>query len=165
MLGKDTVNGLRLKNVDSGDESVLSVEEVFVAVGQKPNSAFAAKLGVELDPSGAIRVDSLFRTSIPAVYAAGDVCGGTQQIVTAVSAGAEAAMSVFADMNSRGAATWNPARGMIPLAPHLARIYGAGTRIASSYGAPGRGAKAVAEFKNAPGQGALYVKSCMQPKR
>lgn len=101
ITGKDAVDGLRLKNVVSGEESVLPVNGVFVAVGQKPNSELAAKLGVALEPSGAIRVDASWRTSLPGVYAAGDVCGGPQQIVTAVSAGAVAAMSVFSDLHKQ----------------------------------------------------------------
>lgn len=101
IMGKEAVTGLRLKNVKNGEESVLPVDGVFVAVGQEANSAFAAKLGVELDPSGAIKVDASGRTSLAGVYAAGDVCGGPQQIATAVGAGAVAAMTVFSDLQGR----------------------------------------------------------------
>ncbi len=101
VVGKSAVEGLRLKNVFSGKESVLPVQGIFVAVGQKANSEFAAKLGVPLEASGTIRIDQSCRTSVPGIYAAGDVCGGPQQIVTAVSAGAVAAMSVFADLHHR----------------------------------------------------------------
>ena len=100
VAGERAVTGLRLKNVKSGEESVLPVDGVFVAVGQKPNSEFAAKLGVKLDSAGMILIDGFGRTSLPGVYAAGDVCGGPQQIVTAVSAGAVAAMTVFSDLHN-----------------------------------------------------------------
>ena len=101
VAGERAVTGLRLKNVKSGEESVLPVDGVFVAVGQKPNSEFAAKLGVKLDSAGMILIDGFGRTSLPGVYAAGDVCGGPQQIVTAVSAGAVAAMTVFSDLHNK----------------------------------------------------------------
>ena len=101
VVGEGAVTGLRLKNVKSAEESLLPVNGVFVAVGQKPNSEFAAKLGVKLDPAGMIIIDGFGRTSIPGVYAAGDVCGGPQQIVTAVSAGAVAAMTVFSDLHNK----------------------------------------------------------------
>lgn len=101
VIGKNAVEGLRLKNLANGEESVLPVNGVFVAVGQKPNSELAATLGVALELSGTIRIDASCRTSTPGIYAAGDVCGGPQQIVTAVSAGAVAAMSVFSDLHQK----------------------------------------------------------------
>ena len=96
--GSAAVQGLRVKNTATGEESTLKVNGVFVAVGQKPNTELAVPLGVELTATGSIKVDEHHRTSVPGVYAAGDVCGGVQQIVTAVSAGAQAAITVFEDL-------------------------------------------------------------------
>ncbi len=98
VLGKDSVTGLRIKDAQSGKESVLDVAGVFVAVGQKPHSELAVSLGVAVTPAGAIIIDGHMRTNVPGIYAAGDVCGGAQQIVTAVGEGAKAALAVFEDL-------------------------------------------------------------------
>ncbi len=102
VTGSARVEGLRVKNVATGEERTLEVEGVFVAVGQKPHSELAAALGVEIDAQGAIRIDEGMRTNVPGIYAAGDVCGGARQIVTAVGEGAKAALAVFDDMQKKG---------------------------------------------------------------
>ncbi len=103
VLGNKSVTGLRIKNTVTGAESTLSAAGIFIAVGQKPNTELAVPLGVALDSTGAIIVDAELRTNVPGIYAAGDVCGGTQQIVTAVSAGARAALSIFEDLQKEKA--------------------------------------------------------------
>ena len=60
-------------------------------------------LGLAQEPGGYLRVDRQGRTSIERLYAAGDITGGVQQIVTAVSEGATAAMAVFEDLTRRKA--------------------------------------------------------------
>ena len=74
------------------------MDGVFLAVGIVPNVEAVAHLGLAQEPGGYIRVDRSGRTSIPRIYAAGDIIGGVQQIVTAVSEGASAAMAVFEDL-------------------------------------------------------------------
>jgi thioredoxin reductase (NADPH) len=90
-------NTLRLRNVTDDSVSDMAVDGVFVAIGQKPASDLARSLGADLDDSGFVRVDRGMRTSIPRVYAAGDLVGGLQQIVTAIGEGSVAAMSAFED--------------------------------------------------------------------
>jgi thioredoxin reductase (NADPH) len=74
---------------------------VFVAIGYVPNNEIAKALGLELDNEGYIKVDlATMRTSIPRVYATGDITGGLKQIVVAVGQGSIAAMSAFEDLSN-----------------------------------------------------------------
>ncbi|GAB7080997.1 FAD-dependent oxidoreductase [Megalodesulfovibrio paquesii] len=99
ILGKDGhVTGLRLRDTVTAEENELAVDAVFVAVGVIPNTSLAQDLGVQLDEQGFIKVDRAMRTNIPRVYAAGDVTGGVQQIVTAIGEGSVAALSAFEDL-------------------------------------------------------------------
>ena len=90
-----------MKHLKTGETEKVPVEGVFLAVGIVPNVQAVAHLGLTLEPGGYIRVDRSGRTSIPRIYAAGDITGGVQQIVTAVSEGASAAMAVFEDLTRR----------------------------------------------------------------
>ena len=73
-------------------------DAVFVAIGLNPNTEIAQELGLNLDANGYIVADRAKRTSIPRIYAAGDVTGGAQQIVNAVGDGSTAALSAFEDI-------------------------------------------------------------------
>ncbi len=101
-LGSDEgqLTGVRLKNLKTGTTTDLAVNGAFIAIGWKPNTDLAQQLGVKLDDYGYILVDRHMRTNIPRIYAAGDVTGGFQQIVTAVGSGATAALSVFEDISN-----------------------------------------------------------------
>jgi len=74
----------------------LKVSGVFVAIGYTPITDLAKKIGVDITPQGYIRQEH-YRTNVPGVYAAGDVTGGYNQIVTASGHGAEAALTIFED--------------------------------------------------------------------
>ncbi len=60
-----------------GKEESIEVDKVLVAVGFRPNSrGFGLEeLGVALDERGHVRVDERFQSSVPGIYAIGDVCG------------------------------------------------------------------------------------------
>ena len=90
--GENKVESLRLKNVQTGEETALAADGVFVAVGLMPdNEAFAGQ--VELDKAGYIVAGEDCRTSQPGVYAAGDTrTKAVRQIVTAAADGAVAAL-------------------------------------------------------------------------
>jgi thioredoxin reductase (NADPH) len=92
VLGTDHVTGIRVKNVKTGAESVLEAEGMFSYIGNTPNTRlFTGQL--ELDDSGYIVTDRNMHTSVPGVFAAGDVQERTlKQIATAVGSGAMAAM-------------------------------------------------------------------------
>lgn len=75
----------------------IPVDGVFVQIGLVPNSAFL-KETVELTPLGEIVIDNRARTSVPGIYAAGDVTTVPyKQIVIAMGEGAKAALTAFED--------------------------------------------------------------------
>jgi thioredoxin reductase (NADPH) len=88
-----------LENVLDKSVSTVKVDGVFIAIGYVPNNELARKLGVETDEEGYVKVDHAHRTTVPGIYAAGDITGGFKQIVTAVGQGAVAAMSIFEDIS------------------------------------------------------------------
>ena len=82
------LTGLRLKNVQTGEETTLACDGLFVSVGRNPaTSLFAGQLA--LDQAGYIPAGESTETEIPGVYAVGDVrTKQLRQIVTAVADGA-----------------------------------------------------------------------------
>lgn len=92
----DNVTGVKLRNVKTGEESALAADGVFISVGRRPNTELAAGQ-IELDAGGYIVADESTRTSIPGVYAVGDVrTKALRQVVTAVADGAMAVHSAEA---------------------------------------------------------------------
>ena len=89
------VNGLRYKDRQSGDVHTVELEGIFVQIGLLPNTDWL-KGTVELSPRGEIIVDARGETSIPGIFAAGDVTTVPyKQIVIAVGEGAKASLSAF----------------------------------------------------------------------
>ena len=92
ILGAETVTGVRVRNVKTDQESVLDADGVFVYVGLIPATKLVAGQ-VELDPAGYIVTDAHQRTSVPGVFAAGDVQNPEfRQCVVAAGDGATAAI-------------------------------------------------------------------------
>ena len=88
VLHEDKVTGIRLKNVSSGEESVISCDGVFVSIGRSPNTELL-KGQVALDAHGYVSAGESCRTNIPGVFAVGDVrTKALRQIVTAAADGA-----------------------------------------------------------------------------
>ena len=86
----ETLTGIRLKNVQTGEESTLACDGLFVSVGRKPASELFEGQ-VELDEYGYVKADETTCTNLPGVYAAGDLRTKLlRQIVTAVADGATA---------------------------------------------------------------------------
>ncbi len=98
ILGEELVTGIRLKNNVTDKIEDHDFQGVFISVGEEPNTALATSLGVELQTSGYIKVDTKMRTNVQMVYAAGDVTGGLRQVITAAAEGAIAAMSAYDDV-------------------------------------------------------------------
>lgn len=93
---EEGVKGLKVKDLSSGGISTLEVEGVFVAVGQTPATDPFRGL-VEMDERGFIITDSRCATSMPGIFAAGDVrAKELRQVSTAVGDGAIAAASASA---------------------------------------------------------------------
>lgn len=91
--GEGIVRQLVLKSTKDGRISVLEAAGVFVAVGSEPNSAQWRGL-LPLDEGGYIITNELMETSIPGVFAAGDVRhNSARQVITAAGDGATAAVS------------------------------------------------------------------------
>ena len=87
------VTGLKLRNVKTDDERVLAASAVFIAIGMRPYTAFLEG-DLETDGGGYIVADAMGRTTMPGVFAAGDVrTKELRQVVTAVADGANCAQS------------------------------------------------------------------------
>lgn len=90
LLHGDRVSGVRLRNVQTGEESELACDGVFVSVGRVPATELV-RGQLELDGSGYVLADESTRTGIPGVFAVGDVrAKALRQVVTAVADGAVA---------------------------------------------------------------------------
>ena len=89
------VNGLTYKDRSSGEQHHVELEGVFVQIGLLPNSDWL-KGTLELSPRGEVVVDQRGQTSLPGVFAAGDVTTTPyKQIVIAMGEGSKAALSAF----------------------------------------------------------------------
>ncbi len=93
VYGDGIVEGVKLKNVKTGDVADFRTDGVFMFVGTKPISEFAQGV-VEMDQKGYIKADEEMRTSVEGVFAAGDVrIKSLRQVVTAAADGAIAAVN------------------------------------------------------------------------
>ncbi len=87
------VEGVKIKNVKTNDEQTLKADGCFIWIGILPNTSFLND-SVKTDDYGFIRVDDTMQTSVPGVYAAGDVRDTPlRQIATAVGDAAIATLS------------------------------------------------------------------------
>ncbi len=92
VLGDKMVTGIKIKRGDK--EEGLAVQGIFVEIGLYPNSGFAPD--VEKNNQGEIKVDPFNRTSVPGVFAAGDVTDVPEkQIIIAAGEGAKATLGAF----------------------------------------------------------------------
>jgi thioredoxin reductase (NADPH) len=96
--GADMVQGIKLKDRESGKEETLDVDGVFLYVGLDPQNELAKGLSLDLDEKGHIIVDRACRTSLERVYAAGDITGEPYQISVSVGEGTVAALSAYEDL-------------------------------------------------------------------
>ena len=91
LIGDGRLTGVKLRDVNTGEETELACDGIFVSIGRKPATQLVQGQ-LELDPSGYVVADESTRTGIPGVFAVGDVrTKALRQIVTAVADGAVAA--------------------------------------------------------------------------
>ncbi len=92
--GENQVTGLAIRNRLTGEESILVCEGVFIAVGMIPNTDLVRGM-VEMDETGYICAGEDCATSLPGLYAAGDIrTKHLRQVVTAAADGANAVASI-----------------------------------------------------------------------
>lgn len=92
VLGEETVRGVRLRNLKSGEVYEYPADGVFVFIGHVPNTGFLGGL-VALRGDGYVEVKDEIYTSVPGIFAAGDVADPVyRQLTTSVGAGTRAAM-------------------------------------------------------------------------
>jgi len=101
VVGKEKVESLKLKNVQTGDESTLETDGLFIFIGHTPNTQmFDGQLDME---KGYIKVDDRMNTSVAGVYAAGEAADSHfRQVITSAGMGAAAAIEATHYLESLG---------------------------------------------------------------
>jgi len=102
IVGEQTVNSLRLRNVKTGRLSTMEVDGVFIATGLTPNSQRFAGI-IEVNETQHVVTNELMITSAPGIFAAGDIRKNSgRQVSTAVGDGATAAIFAFKYLREGG---------------------------------------------------------------
>jgi thioredoxin reductase (NADPH) len=92
VLGDKAVEGVRVKDVQSGNEDVIHAQGLFLAIGHRPNTEFL-RGQLEMDELGYIKIHDNTRSSVDGVFVAGDVFDRRyRQAITAAGSGCQAAM-------------------------------------------------------------------------
>ena len=92
IIGGEAVTGARIRDVITGEMSVLDVTGVFIFIGQTPNTAYL-KGKLKMDAGGHIYVNEWMETDVPGIFAAGDIrANSARQVVSAAGDGATAAI-------------------------------------------------------------------------
>ncbi len=93
--GNAMLNGITIKDRESGKETTITLDGVFAEVGWIPNTDFLEGF-LALNAQKEIEIDINCHTSVPGVFAAGDVTNiNTKQIITAAGEGAKAALEAY----------------------------------------------------------------------
>jgi thioredoxin reductase (NADPH) len=92
VVGTDKMEALKLKNVKTGDETILEADGLFIFIGHIPNTQmFKDKL--DMSDLGYIKVNDKMETNVPGVFAAGEAADPHfRQVVTSAGMGAAAAI-------------------------------------------------------------------------
>ena len=103
-MGNEKISGVQLKDTVTGEESVLAVKGLFVAIGHTPATKFLRESGLEFDDAGYIELNTRSsKTNIEGVFAAGDVADAKyRQAITAAGMGCQAAIDTEHWLGERG---------------------------------------------------------------
>lgn len=85
----------RLERIALEDGRHEPVDAIFFHIAYGPGSSLPAALGCEADDEGILRVDEDFETSVPGVYAAGDIVPGSKLAIRAAAEGTRAAVGIY----------------------------------------------------------------------
>lgn len=92
ILGSEKIESLKIENVLTGEQTIVPSEGVFVFIGHDPNSRMLNGQ-LELLPDGTVKIDEHMMTSVPGVFAAGEIADSHfRQVVTSAGMGAAAAI-------------------------------------------------------------------------
>ena len=101
ILGQDAVTGVRVRDQTTNETRIEALAGVFVFVGLEPNTAFLRGV-LALDPAGHVETDALMRTSLPGVFAAGDIrTHSVAQLAASAGDGATAAIAAWRYIRGR----------------------------------------------------------------
>lgn len=102
VLGSEKVEAVRLKNLKTGDETIFATDGVFIFIGHTPNTQmFEGQL--EMDDRGYLKVNERMQTSLPGVFAGGEVADPHfRQVVTSAGMGAAAAIEATRYLEVQG---------------------------------------------------------------
>ena len=101
IAGGDKIESLELRNLKTGNILRLPVDGLFVSIGTEPQTGFVNGF-LDLNEWGQVKVRPNMESSVPGIYAAGDVSDACpKQIATAVGTGVHAALSVEEYLSSR----------------------------------------------------------------
>ncbi|MEQ1797707.1 MAG: thioredoxin-disulfide reductase [Lacibacter sp.] len=103
ILGENKVDGMKVKNNKTGEESVITVQGFFVAIGHEPNSAIFKEF-IDMDDAGYIKtIPGTAKTNVEGVFAGGDVQDKIyRQAVTAAGSGCMAALDAERYLSAKG---------------------------------------------------------------
>jgi glutamate synthase (NADPH/NADH) small chain len=94
-LGEPDASGRRRPVPIKDSHSVLEVDTVIVAIGQSPNPLLhKVTPALKTNPDGTIVVDKKLMTSLPGVFAGGDITSGADTVISAMGAGKKAARAI-----------------------------------------------------------------------
>jgi thioredoxin reductase (NADPH) len=92
--GEGKLSGVTIRNRRSGETSTIHPAGVFVFIGLSPNTGWLPPT-IARDPFGFVQTNAMLETSVPGVFAAGDVRhGSTKQAASAAGEGATAALMI-----------------------------------------------------------------------
>jgi thioredoxin reductase (NADPH) len=100
IVGDNVVQGVKLRNLETGETGTLETDGVFIYVGHYPNSGIF-KGQLEMDEHGYLITDKYMQTSVPGVFAAGEIQDPVwRQIATSVGQGTQAGMAAIRWLDS-----------------------------------------------------------------